>query len=185
MNQTRGRFFWIDGLCIFILRLVSGARRAKPTFVVTFVNRVAALRRLRPGCAPPQFTDALGMKWLGGAHEDVIAAVRRIQAEGCGHLLEIADDVIGLFLRSAIVEFGRALNVYAVFVGAGQKKGFDALLSLTPRDQVSDNHRVQVAQMREAVGVIDGRGDVEGGHRTFWFSSTANTVMRRPGSTRG
>src|SRR5437667_12872320 len=122
------------------------------------------------------------MKRLGRAHEDVVATVRGIKAESRGHLLEIADHVIRLFLRSAVVQLRCAFNVDAVFVGPGEKESLDSLLSLMTRDRVSHNHRVQVAQMRETVGVVDGRGDVEGGHRTFWFSAPTNSAMHRSDS---
>ncbi len=104
------------------------------------------------------------MEWISRAHEDVVTAVFSIETEGCGHLLVIADDVVRLFLRSALVEFRGTLNVDAVFVGAGEKERLDSLLPLMTRDRISHNHRVQVTQMREAVGVIDWCGDVEGLH---------------------
>ncbi len=87
-----------------------------------------------------------------------------VQTEGRSHLLVIADNIIGLFLRRTIVAFGRALDIYAVLVGAGEKECINSLLSFVARDRVSHNHRVQVTKMRKAVGVIDWRGDVESFH---------------------
>src|SRR5438477_10469799 len=105
------------------------------------------------------------MKWISRAHEDVIAAVGGIQPKRIGHLLEIADDVIGLLLRRAIVLLRRALDIDAVLVGAGEKKRFDSLLTFRTRNRVRYDHRIEMAEVRQAVSVVDGRGDVEGLHQ--------------------
>src|ERR1700730_5980211 len=105
MDQTGRRFVRIRRLYIFILRFVSRASRAKPAFIVTFVEGVTALGGFRFGHATPELTYSFTMEWISRAHEDVVATVLSIEAEGCGHLLVIADDVVRLFLRSALVEF--------------------------------------------------------------------------------
>ena len=107
------------------------------------------------------------MKRVSRAHEDVITAIRCVQTERGGHLSEIADYVVGLFFGSAIVSLRRALDIDAVFVCASEKEGLNSLLPLRPRDRVGDNHRIEVTEMRQAVGVIDWSRDVESFHRAL------------------
>src|SRR2546423_4241758 len=104
------------------------------------------------------------MKWISSAHEDVMAAMGCIQPKRVCHLLEIADDVIGLFLRSAIVLLRGALNIDAVFVGAGEKKCFDSLLAFRARNRIRHDHRIEMAEVRKAVGVVDGGCNVKSFH---------------------
>src|SRR6185312_14257684 len=156
------------------LGLISRTRRTEPAFVVTFVERVPALRRLRPRHPAPQLAHGLVMKRLGRAHEDVITTMRRVETERGGHLLEIIDDKIGLFLRRSLVSFGGSFDVDAVFVSAGEKECVDALLPLLTRDRVSHQHRVEMTEVRQTVRVIDGCGYVEGIHRLpaqFWSAA--------------
>ena len=110
------------------------------------------------------------MKRLGGAHEDVVAAVFGIQTKLARHLLEIADDVIGLFFRRASGFLCRALDVDAVFVSAGQEISFDAMLTFSARDRVGHDHRVEMTEVRKTVGVIDWCSDVESVHLLRQFS---------------
>ena len=88
--------------------------------------------------------------------------MRGIQSKRGGHLREIANDIVSLFLRRAIVLLRGALDVDAVFVCAGDKESLDALLPFRSRNRIRHDHRVQMSEVRQAVGVIDGGGDVEG-----------------------
>ena len=129
VNQTRWWFAFAGGLRVFVFSLVGCARRAEPTFVVSFVKRVVALRRLGFRHASPKLAGTFIVKRTRRAHEDVIAAMRGIEAELCRHLREIADYVIGLFLRGAIVPLRGALDIDAVFVSTRQEKCFNSLLA--------------------------------------------------------
>src|SRR2546423_1685797 len=115
-----------------------------------------------------KMTDAFGLDTAHGGYdifmrttENVIAAMRRIQPKRVCHLLEIANDVIGLFLRSAIVPLRGALNIDAVFVRAGEKKRLDSLLAFRARSCIRHDHRIEMAEMGKAVGVVDGGCDVK------------------------
>jgi len=144
MDQAGGRLVGIFRLGIFVFSLVLGAGRAKPALVMAFVKRVITFWSFGFRDAAPKFTDALVMKGLSGAHEDVETAVRRVQAESRGHLCEVVDDKVRLFLRRAVVALGGPLDIDSVFVGAGEEKRFDSLLPLLARDRVRHNHRVQM-----------------------------------------
>src|SRR5437588_8426647 len=135
MHQAGRRFVGIRRLCIFVFRLVGSASRAKPAFVVAFVQGVAPLRSLRLSHAPPELTDSFAMKRLRRTHEDVITAVFGIEPKRRRHLLEIADDIIGLFFRRAIVALRGALDVDPVLVGTGKKEPLNSLLSLLTRNR--------------------------------------------------
>src|SRR6185369_9981777 len=129
-----------------------------------FVDRAVPLRRLCFRDSSPEFADALVMKGKGGAHEDVVTTVRSVETKLTRHLGEIADDVIGLFLRCSARLLSGALDVNSVFVRAGQEISLDASLSFRTCDRVSHDHRVEVTEMRQAVGVIDWCSDVESVH---------------------
>src|SRR2546422_328407 len=136
MHQASWGVVLIQRLCILVFRLVGSAGRAKPAFVMAFVQSVAPFRSLGLRHAPPELTHAFVMKRLRGAHEDVVTTVFSIETKRRGHLLEIADDVIGLFFGSAIMALGGALDVNPVLVGAGKKKRLNTLLSLLTRNRV-------------------------------------------------
>src|SRR5947207_11805533 len=97
------------------------------------------------------------MKRVSRAHEDVITAMLRVQTKRGCHLLEIADNIIGLFFRRTIIALRCALDIYAMLIGTGKKERLNSLLSLLTRNCVRYDHRVEMAQVRQAVGVIDWR----------------------------
>src|SRR6185436_1412938 len=97
----------------------------------------------------PKLTDAFGVKGLSRAHENIEAAVRRVETKRRGHFGEVVDDVVGLFLGSASLALGGAFDVDAVFVGAGEKKCLDSLLSSLSRDRVRHDHRVEMTEVRQ------------------------------------
>src|SRR5437660_1502885 len=113
------------------------------------VQSVAAFRRLCFSDPTPEFAHALVMKRLGRAHENVIAAVLGIETKRRRHLFEVANDVIGLLLRCAVVPCGRARDVYAMLVSAGKEERLNSLLTLAARNRVSHDHRIEMAEMRE------------------------------------
>src|SRR5438874_10295855 len=162
MNQTRRRFAGICRRRILIFALVPSACCTEPTFVMSFVKRVVALWRLRFRDTSPQLANAFVVKRIRRAHEDVIAAMRGIQTKRRRHPCEIADDVVGLFFRRPIIFLSSTFDVDAVLICAGEKESLDALLPFRSRNRVRHNHRVQVPEVRQTVGVVDGGGDVEG-----------------------
>ena len=165
MDQTGRRVVRVGRLRVFVFGFVARTGSAKPAFVVALVERVVAFRRFRFRHAAPQLTDTFVVKRLCGAHEDVETTVRGVEAKGGGHPLEITNDVISLFFRGAIISLGGALDVDAVLVGSGEKEGFNSLLSFLTSDRVRHNHRVEMPEVWQAVGVIDRCGDVESFHR--------------------
>src|SRR6185436_18599389 len=135
--------------------------------VVTLVNRVVALWSLCVRDSTPELADAFVMKRLGGAHEDIVATVRSVEGKLTRHLVVITNDVVGLLFRCTAGFLRSAFDVDAVFVGAGQEVSLDAALSLRPRDRVSHDHRVEMTEMRQAVGVVNWCSDVESVHQFF------------------
>src|SRR5689334_4637435 len=101
VNEASRRITFVLRFLILVFSLIFSTRSAEPAFVVALVNRVAALGSLRFRDATPELAHALVMKRLGGAHEDVVAAVGRVECKLVRHLFEITDNVIGLFLRRA------------------------------------------------------------------------------------
>jgi hypothetical protein len=88
--------------------------------------------------------------------------VRRVEAKCRGHLLEISDYVVSLFLRGAVIFLRGAFDIDAMLIGSGQEKSFDSLLSFLTGNRVRHDHRVEMPEVRQAVGVINRCGDVEG-----------------------
>src|SRR6185436_20945719 len=104
---------------ILVFGLIGSAGCAEPALVVSLVNGAVAFWRLRFRSAAPQFTDAFIVKRLSGPHEDIVAAVFSIKSKLGSHLLEVADDIIGLFFGRASSTLSSALDVDAVLVGSG------------------------------------------------------------------
>ena len=101
------------------------------------------------------------MKRVSRPHEDVEATMRRVEAKRRSHSLEVANHVVGLFFRRAVISLGSALDIDAMLVRAGKKEGFDSFLSFLTGDRVGHNHRVEMPEVWQAVGVINRSGDVE------------------------
>src|SRR5437879_5584366 len=171
MHQASRRFVRIRRLCIFVFRLVGSASSAKPAFIVAFVQGLAPFRSLCLRYPTPELTYSCVMKRLRRAHEDVVTAVFSIEPKRRRHLLEIADNIIGLFFRRAIIALRCALDIYAMLIGTGKKERLNSLLSLLTRNRVRYDHRVEMAEMRQAVGVIDRCGDVESFHSNAYSAS--------------
>src|SRR5437762_13612872 len=130
MHQASWGFVRIRRLCIFVFCLVGSASRAEPAFVVAFVQGVAPFRSLGLRHSPPEFTHSFIMKRLRRAHENVVTTVFSIETKRGCHLLEIADDIIGLLLWRAIVALRGGRDGNPVFVGPGENKRRNTLLSL-------------------------------------------------------
>src|SRR5205085_8023105 len=92
--------------------------------------------------APPERLDAFFMKRIGRAHEDVVAAVFRVQSKLGSHLLEIADNVIGLLLRRAPITRRGTLYVDSVLVRARQEEGLETTLPFVTRHAIGHHHSV-------------------------------------------
>src|SRR5438128_3087491 len=151
-----------DGWCgVFIFRFVSCTGGAEPTFVVSFVESITTLRGPGHGHPPPQFADTLAVKRLGRAHEDVITAMLCVESKGGSHFFEIADHVVRLLFWRAIIFVGSTLDIDPVLVRAREKKSFNSLLTFRARNRIRHDHRIEMTKMRQTVGVVDGRGDVE------------------------
>src|ERR1043165_8106213 len=105
------------------------------------------------------------MKRLGRAHEDVVAAMLCVQSELAESLFEVGDDLISVLFRRDALKLSVALNIDSVLVGSRQKVGLVSALTVVASQAISDNRRIETAQMREAVCVIDWSCDVKSFHR--------------------
>src|SRR5882724_10560545 len=155
MNQTSRRLVRIFRLQIFIFGFVGRTGGAKPTLVVPPIERLTAFGSLRFRDAGPELADPFVMKRLAGAHQDIVATVLGVETKRGRHLFEVVDYIVSLLLWRAVISLRRALNIYSVLVSSGEKEGLDSLLSFAARDRVGHNHGIEVADMRQAVGVID------------------------------
>ena len=98
--------------------------------------------------------------WLGGANEIIVADIQQFP-----NFLEPSAGLVSLFERCDSVGVGRALDLEAMFIGAGQKEGGISRQPMPPSKRVCCHRCVGVPDMGHIVHVIDGSGDVEGlGH---------------------
>src|SRR5207302_8039038 len=93
------------------------------------------------------------------ADEAVVADVelRPQVGEGRGH-------GIHLFLRGDTPLGGDAFDIDAVLVGAGQQEDVVTAQAVIAGDRIGGDGGVGVANVGYVIGVIDGRGQVIGGH---------------------
>jgi hypothetical protein len=84
-------------------------------------------------------------------------------AEVIAHLAECCRVAVGEFLDRDAFLFRRLLHLQAVLVRAGHEEDVVAVQALEARHRIGGDHLVGVADVRHAVGVADGRGDVERG----------------------
>src|SRR5207248_10743045 len=101
MHKARRRVALARGPRVLVFGLELGTGRAEPALVETLVDRLAPLRRLARRDAPPELRDARVVERLGGAHEDVVAAVRAVELEGGEHFFQLAHDLIHVLFRLA------------------------------------------------------------------------------------
>ena len=93
---------------------------------------------------------------LGGADEVVVGEVQRR-----GHLAEALGVAVGERARRQALLGRRLLHLQPVLVGAGEEEDVLAVEPLEARDGIGGDRLVGVADVRLAVGIGDGRGDVE------------------------
>ena len=93
---------------------------------------------------------------LGGADEIIIGQFKFLRKR-----LPVGGQFVAVGLRCFAFGDGGLLDLLAVFVQAGQGKNLLAQTAPRPRDHVSDDHFVSMAQMRLAVHVINRGGDVK------------------------
>jgi hypothetical protein len=150
---------------ILVFGLIRRTRCAEPAFVKSFEDRVVPFRRFVLRNLAPQMLNARIVKLLGRPHENIVAAVRRIESELRKHSFQLTRNEIGLFLRCAAFTLRRSLDIDPVLIRSGQKIDVESSLLLVPVDHVGDDRRVQMAKVRQAIGVIDRGCDVKSLHR--------------------
>ena len=75
--------------------------------------------------------------------------------------MEIAGHFVCQIARGAALFFGLARHFQTVFVRAGLKPDFLAAEPLEPGDHIGRNGFIGMADMRLAVGIVDGGGEIE------------------------
>src|SRR3712207_3367668 len=108
------------------------------------------------------------MKGSCGSHKDVVAAVRRVQVEHTVLLFEVVCDAACLLAWGDAFALGYALDVDAVLVRACQEEGLKPSLPLVAFETVGDDCRVETAQVRLPVDVVDRCRNVESFHSPFF-----------------
>ena len=89
--------------------------------------------------------------------------------------------------------FSRALDVYAVLVSSGKEISLYPALLFVAMHGIRNDHRVEVTEMRQTVGVVDGSCDVESVQRIifhfslngFWSEVADLVVTLDPPATAG
>ncbi len=71
------------------------------------------------------------------------------------HPLQLARNIVDLLLWRAVISLGCPLDIYPVFICSGQEICVETALPLITADAVRHDRRVQMPEMRQAVGVID------------------------------
>ena len=126
-----------------------GAARAVPALVVAGIDVAVVVNAL------DDLGDLLHVLAIRGADEEVVRHVER------GRQLAEADRVAIPELPRGDAERLRRLGYrLAVLVGAREEEDVLAPLAHVARENVGGDRRVRVPQMRLAVHVVDGRGDV-------------------------
>ena len=93
---------------------------------------------------------------LGGANKVVYGKTQYF-----GQLLKKCRELVTIFLRLLICLKRGLLDFLAVFIDAGQEKHFVPQAALRPRNHVRHDFFISVAEVRLAIDVIDGCGDVK------------------------
>ena len=92
----------------------------------------------------------------GGADEFVVGNPKPVP-QGA----ELARNFVGELLRRLAGGGGRALDLLAVLVGAGEEERVATQRPLTARNGVADHGRVGVPDVRASIHVVDRSRDVE------------------------
>src|SRR5687767_14500542 len=155
------RYIGSVGFGVFVFGFVCRAWRAEPALVKALVNALVSFRRLVFRDLAPEMLDAFVMKRLRGPHENIVSAAFRIESEIREHSFQLTRDIVSLSLRRAALALGSALYVDAVFVGAGQEIDVKPALLLIPVNGVRHYGCIQMAEVRQAIRVIDRGCDVK------------------------
>ena len=108
---------------------------------------------------------ALLVERVGGGRPAVVAHVELLPERG-----EFRGDAVDEFLRRDALLLGGLLDLLPVLIDAGEEEDLVAFQPVIARDHVGEDLLVRVADVRRAVGVVDGGGDEErvghekGGH---------------------
>src|SRR5260370_12140443 len=94
-----------------------------------------------------------------------MVSCRVVEMECLEQLLNLADDMVRMFFGRFAEALGDTVDSDAVLVRAGEKGRFVAALPFVASQAISDNGRIETAEVRFGVGVVDGGGNVEGLHR--------------------
>ena len=121
-----------------------------PVGLLAFVDEALVEKLLQ------ELLDDLLMPRFGRA--DVVV-VRDVQVSQ--HALEDRGDLIDEHLRLDAALQGRLLDLLAMLVESGDEVDWAAAHAHVPGDHVGEDFLVGMAEVRRAVGVVDGRGDVE------------------------
>src|SRR6266581_4436482 len=92
---------------------------------------------------------------LGGADEVIVRAVHAL-----GQGLEPRHRALGELLRRDVLLRGRLQHLDAVLVGTGEEVHVVAIVPLETRNRVGRDQLVGKSDMRRAIGIGDGRGQV-------------------------
>ena len=147
-DRRAGRRQTVDQLALGVERLVAHRIPAGIGAEVDFV----ALDQLAP-----QLLDRFRVPCLGRADEIVIGQAHRL-----AQIAEALRDPVDEGLRVLARRDRRLLDLLAVLVGAGQEHDVAAVEPHEPRQRVARNRRVDVADVRHVVDVVNRRRDVVG-----------------------
>ena len=93
---------------------------------------------------------------IGGADKIVVG-----QLQFFGERPPVRRQFVTILLRRFALGDSRLLNLLAVFIQTGQEKNIQAETAARPRDDVGDDFLVGMAEVRLAVDVVNGGGDVK------------------------
>ena len=96
------------------------------------------------------------MALLGGADEIIVGGV-----ETLGHRLEFGGHLVGQLLCRDAARFGGLHHLLTVIIDAGEEMHLVAVVALEARNNVGGDQLIGMADMRRAIGIRNGRRDVE------------------------
>ena len=143
----------VAGLAELGVILEDLAALAVPAAVLAAVDGRPAVGGFGVPDTSPEGQDASGVGLVGGANKAV-----ELDSERPPGIAKQGGDGVGILLRRDARRGGGALDVLAVFVGAGEQKGVVAAHLLVAADGVGDDGAVGVAEVRRGVDVVQRRG---------------------------
>ena len=137
------------GVTVFVgeKTFLFGGIKANVFILIKFVRIIELLE---------DFADDLLVACIGGADEVVVGDTQFFDKR-----LPVTGQFVSVSLHILAGSFGGLLHFLAVLIEAGEKKRLFAQATARPRDHVCDDLLVCMPEMRLAVHIIDGRGDVE------------------------